>query len=173
MRRLVLALVLLLAGPALAQGFTTREIGRDGDLIGVAALLPMDGADFLSAWNTPRETPDDLPEMSVATAGQVVSFVLFAAGMGLNDQHATLDCHVAFLTRDGEGQVVQDGPCLTTPVEGDGTAIQPAYLFDFRIPDSFAGEIVAIGARLTDRGTGSSVAMRLAMPVVAAGEAGE
>ena len=173
MRRLLFPAVLLLAGPVLAQGFTTREIAHDGDLVGVAALMPLSGAEFLAAWNTERESPDALPQMAVATAGQVVTFALFASGVSRSEGQAALTCHVAFLTREGEGQVVQDGPCMDDAMAGPGDGIRPAYLFDFRVPQGFAGEIIAIRGQMTDQGNGNTVSMRLAVPVVAAGEAGE
>ncbi len=164
------ALALLLAGlasAAPAQEVGTVASGRDGGLLVVAALMPGTGRDFNLLWETPRETSPNLPSLDTAVAGQPVTFVLFAAGMSVNAGQVALDCRVAVIYPDGTAQMAADGSCTLTQIPGPATDLYPAVLFDFGMPEALAGQTLGIDARLTDRGNGATVSLRLALPVVA------
>lgn len=162
----------LLATPAAAQtGHPTAPTGhataRDGDLMLATALLPMSGPEFQTLWNTPSETVPQLPAMSAAAEGQVITFVAFVAGMALQaDGSPDLECHVAFAQRTGEGQVAFDGPCLQGVLQGPASDQYAAVIFDFRVPVGFAGEIVVLDARVSDRLGDRQARTQIAMPVV-------
>jgi|GEM_PF-2424528 len=162
------AFALLLAGlasAAPAQEVGTVASGRDGGLMAVAALMPGTGRDFNLLWETPRETTPDLPMLDTAVVGQPVTFALLAAGMSVNAGQAALECRVSLIYPDGTAQMAVDGPCTLTRIPGPVSDLYPAVLFDFGLPASLAGQTIGVDARLTDRGNGASVSLRLALPI--------
>ncbi|MCB1387669.1 MAG: hypothetical protein KDK12_00705 [Rhodobacteraceae bacterium] len=161
-------LVLLVPGTAAAEGGVVTA--RGGNLMLVSALMPITGPEFQTLWNTPRDQTPDLPSMSMAAEGQVVTYVAFVAGMTLDAaQTPDLTCRVAFAAREGAGQMAFDGPCLNAPLPGAPSDQYAAVIFDFRVPQGFAGEIIMLRAQVTDRLSGAEVEAQLAMPVVAGG----
>ncbi len=152
-----------------AEPYQRKQIG---DFVVTALVVPLPDDEFMAMRKANGGDPAEFPTQAVVSAETMIQIVVFFSGAAEENEEALVYCKTDFVLPNGSHRQMSEGYCHKGPAGGpDSIHSLAASRISFMVPPDWVGGTLVVEQTITDRVSGITLPLSVAIDVISFGAA--